>query len=126
LIEVCFLLVLRDAMTVEDAKAAIAAAVEVSEERKELSNTLSGNGCAASSAKKLFRTGNESKLIKLGVALIVFPEPTPISEIVGAGFVAAGAVQKGIKSRAGFAEDIGKDFKKAIKELGAMKDQIRI
>jgi hypothetical protein len=113
-------------MTVEDAKAAIAAAVEVNEERKELSNALSGNGCAASSAKKLFRTGNESKLIKLGVALIVFPEPTPISEIVGAGFVAAGVVQKGIKSRAGFAEDIGKDFKKAIKELSAMKDQIRI
>ena len=113
-------------MTVEEAKVAIKAAAEANEQRKELRSTLSGNGSAASSAKKLFRAGNESKLIKLGIALIVFPEPTTISEIVGAGFVAAGAVQKGIKSRAGFAEDIGKDFKKAIKELSAMKDQIRI
>jgi hypothetical protein len=113
-------------MTVEEAKVAIKAAVEVNEQRKEVRTALSGNGCAASDTKKLFRAGNESKLIKLGVALIVFPEPTPISEIVGAGFLAAGTVQKGIKSRAGFAEDIGKDFKKAIKELSAMKDQIRI
>ena len=110
-------------MKVEEAKVAIKAAAEVNEERKELRGTLSGNSCAAST-KKLFRAGNESKLIKLGVALIVFPEPTPISEIVGTGFVAAGAVQKGIKSRAGFVEDIGKDFKKALKELSAMKNQI--
>jgi hypothetical protein len=113
-------------MAVEDTKVAIKAAVEVNDERKELCKTLSDNGAAASSTKKLFRAGNESKLIKLGVALIVFPEPTPISEIVGASFVAAGAVQKGIKSRAGFAEDITKDFKKAIKELSSLKAQIRI
>jgi hypothetical protein len=113
-------------MTIEDTKEAIKAVVEVSHERKQLCITISDNGTAVSSTKKLFRAGNESKLIKLGVALIVFPEPTPISEIAGAGLVAAGAVQKGIKSRAGFAEDIGKDFKKAIKELSAMKDQIRI
>jgi len=111
-------------MKVEEAKTAIKAAAEVNEDRKELRGTLSGNGCAASSTKKLFREGNQSKLIKLGVALIVFPEPTPISEIVGAGFVAAGAVQKGIKSRAGFAEDIGKDFKKALKDLSLAKDLI--
>jgi len=112
-------------MTVEDAKVAIKAAIEANEHRKELCSTLKGNSCAVSDTKKLFRAGNESKLIKLGVALIVFPEPTPISEIVGGGFVVAGAVQKGIKSRAGFAEDIGKDFKKAVKELNSLKDQIR-
>jgi hypothetical protein len=113
-------------MNVEDAKTAIKAVAEVNEERKELRGTLTDNGCAASSTKKLFREGNQSKLIKLGVALIVFPEPTPVSEIVGTGFIAAGVVQKGIKSRAGFAEDIGRDFKKAVKELNALKDQIRV
>ena len=112
-------------MNVEDAKTAIKAVAEVNEERKELRGTLIDNECAASCTKKLFREGNQSKLIKLGVALIVFPEPTPISEIVGTSFIAAGAVQKGIKSRAGFAEDIGKDFKKAVKELNSLKNQIR-
>lgn len=113
-------------MKVEEAKTAIKVAVEVNEERKELSGVMNGNSCAVSSTKKLFREGNESKLIKLGVALIVFPEPTAISEVVGTGFVVAGTVQKGIKSRAGFVEDIGKDFKKTLKELSAMKDHIKI
>ena len=113
-------------MKVEEVKAAINALVEANKDRKELRSTLSDNGSAVSSAKKLFREGNESKLIKLGVALIFFPEPTPVSEMIGAGFVTAGAVQKGIRSRAGYAEDIGKDFKRALKELGSLKDQIRI
>lgn len=113
-------------MKVEDAKIAIKAVAEVDEKRKEFRGAMNDNSSAVSSAKKLFREGNESKLIKLGVALIVFPEPTPISEIVGTGFVMAGTVQKVIKSRAGFAEDIGKDFKKTLKELSAMKDQIQI
>jgi len=111
-------------MKVEETKVAIKAAAEVNEERKELRDTLSGNGYAASSTRKLFREGNKSKLIELGVALIVFPEPTPVSEIVGSGFVAAGAVQKGIRNRAAFAEDIGKDFKKALKDLSLTKDLI--
>jgi hypothetical protein len=48
--------------------------------------------------KKLWRSGNKSRLIKLGVALIVFPELAPISETVGACFVAAGMIQKGVQS----------------------------
>jgi hypothetical protein len=111
-------------MNAEEAKVAIKAAVEANEERKKLVGTLTGNGGVASDTKKLFREGNKSKLIELGVALIVFPEPTPVSELVGTGFVAAGAVQKGIRNRAGFAEDIGKDFKKALKDLSLAKDLI--
>ena len=58
----------------------------------------------------------------MGIALIVFPEPTPISEIVGGSLVAAGAVKKGIQNRAAFVEDIGKDFKKALRDLDLTKD----
>jgi hypothetical protein len=36
--------------------------------------------------------------------------------------VAAGAVKKGIRNRATFAEDIGKDFKKALKELSLSRE----
>jgi hypothetical protein len=42
------------------------------------------------------------------MALIVFPEPTPISEIMGGGFLVAGAVQKEIQSRTIYMEDKGK------------------
>ncbi len=113
-------------MKVEDAKVAIKAVAEANEERKRLAGTLSGNVRVASGAKKLFREGNESKLIKVGVALIALPEPTPVSPLVGVGLVAAGAAQKSIRNRAAFAEDVGKDFKKALEELSHAKDQIRI
>ena len=113
-------------MKVEEAKATIKAVTEASKERNELVSAINGIGYVASDAKKVFREGNKSKLIKLGVALIVFPEPTPVSELVGAGFVVAGAVQKEIRNRAGFAEDVGRDFKKALKELSLARDQIRI
>lgn len=113
-------------MEAKKAKNAIKAIAEASEERRKLASTLKGKNFVVSDTRKLFREGNESKLMKLGVAFITFPDPTPITPIVGAGFVAAGAIQRGIKNRAMFAEDVGKDFKKALKELSRAKDQIRI
>ncbi len=113
-------------MKPEEAKATIKVVAEANEERRRLAGTLNGNGSFASDARKLFREGNESKLIKLGMAVIAFPEPTPVSPIVGAGLVTVGAVQKGIKNRAAFAEDIGRDLKSALKELRRARDQVRI
>jgi len=113
-------------MKVEETKAAIEAVAEATKERNELAIAIKNNGQVASDIKKVFREGNKSKLIKLGTALIVFPEPTTVSALVGAGLVVAGTVQKGIRNRAGFAEDIGRDLKKTIKELGLARDQIRI
>ncbi len=109
---------------VEEAKMATKALAEANEEKKRLVGTLSGNDSVACSTKNLFREANESKLIHLGVALIVFPDPTPITPIAGSSLVAVGALQKGIRSRAAFAEDIGKDFKKALKDLSLTKDLI--
>lgn len=109
-------------MRLEEAKNAIKSLAELTEGRKELCKVVGDVASQAADAKKVFREGNKSKLIKLGVALIVFPEPTPISEIVGGSLVAAGAVKKGIQNRAAFAEDIGKDFKKALRDLDLTKD----
>jgi len=109
-------------LKLEDAKTAIKALSEVTEGQKESYGIISDVGKHAEDTKKLFREGNQSKLIKLGVALIVFPEPTPISEIVGGSMVAAGAIKKGIQNRAAFAEDIGKDFKKALRDLSLTRD----
>jgi len=109
-------------MKVEETKTAIKSLAKIVEERKETFATLNDASTQSASAKEVFREGNQSKLIKLGVALIVFPEPTPISEIVGGSMVAAGVVKKGIRNRAAFAEDVGKDFKKALKELSLARE----
>jgi hypothetical protein len=64
--------------------------------------------------------------MKIGVALIMFPEPTPISETVGACFVAAGMVQRGIQSRAIYLEDITKTFKNTLKDVLETRNSMRI
>jgi len=38
-------------------------------------------------------------LNEIGVAFIIFPDPSPIGEIIGSGFIAAGLVQKGIQKQ---------------------------
>ncbi len=94
---------------------------ELSGSYLDLMNSLHGTVNEVKRTKKLWRSGNKSRLIKLGVALIVFPEPTPISETVGACFVAAGMIQKGVQSRSIYVEDIGKTFQNTVKEVLSTK-----
>ena len=61
-------------------------------------------------AKKLWRDGHKSKLIKLAITLITFPEPTPISETVGAAVLVAGLVQNRRKKVTLHVEDVYKTF----------------
>jgi hypothetical protein len=74
--------------------------------------------------QQLWRAGNKSRLIKIGVALVVFPDPTPTTVIVGGCFIAAGAVQKAIKNRALFAEDVTKTFQSTLKEISAINQNL--
>jgi hypothetical protein len=61
-------------------------------------------------AKKLWRDGYKSKLIKIALALITFPEPTPISESMGAVVLAAGLIQNRVKKSTLHVEDVYKTF----------------
>jgi hypothetical protein len=61
-------------------------------------------------AQKLWRGEKKSKLIKLAITLITFPEPTPISETVGAAVLVAGLVQNRIKKSTLHVEDVYKTF----------------
>jgi len=72
------------------------------------------------STQKLWRRGNNSFLIKAGLALIAFPDPT-ITDILGSAMVAAGIVQMKMKRSALHVEDVYKTFPKVIKELTAQK-----
>ena len=77
---------------------------------KETSRNIHGT-------RQLWRAGYKSKLIKIGMALIVIPEPTPISPTVGACFVAVGAVQRAVRNRALFMEDVKKTFQSTLREI---------
>ena len=60
--------------------------------------------------KNLWRGEQKSKLIKLAISLITFPEPTSISETVGAAVLVAGLVQNRIKKSTLHVEDVYKTF----------------
>ena len=112
-------------MNLEQAKAANKALNEISEGYIDLIHAVKSTATSSEAAKKLWREGNDSKLIKIGVALIVFPEPTPISETIGACFVAAGAVKKGIQNRSLYLEDVTKTFKNTMKTVLEMRNSMK-
>jgi len=108
----------------EEAKAIADSLNDLSKTYVDFIDAMKGTAKELRNTKQLWRSGNHSKLIKLGIALIVFPEPTPISEIVGSILVAAGTVQKRIRNRALYAEDIHKSFKDVLKEVNAIKENL--
>jgi hypothetical protein len=97
---------------------------ELSESYGDLLSSLKDTINEVKTTKKLWHGENRSKLIKLGVALIVFPEPTPISETVGACFVAAGMIREGVRNRSIYVEDIGKTLQNTMKEVLATKQDV--
>jgi len=98
---------------------------ELAESYVDLLHTMKRAVEEVKTKKKLSREGNKSRLIKLGLALIAFPEPTPISDTVGACFVVAGLIQKGIQSRAIYVEDTSKTFRKTLREIWATQQALR-
>lgn len=113
-------------MNAKEAKAMEETLKELKERYIDFGKTMKDTKNAVTSTKKLWRKGNKSRLIKLGLTLVCFPEPTPVSESIGACFIAAGLVQKGIKSRAIYIEDIKKTFKTALRDILASQNSIRV
>jgi len=73
------------------------------------------------SSQRLFRRSNNgSRLIKIGLALIAFPDPT-ITEVFGWTLVAAGLIQNKIKRSTLQIEDVYKTFPEVVKELRSIK-----
>ena len=105
----------------EALKATRKAIVEMNESYIDMIKTTKDTARKVHDTQQLWKAGYKSRLIKIGVALVVLPEPTPISESVGACFIAAGAVQKAIRSRAMFVEDVKKTFQSTLRELSDIK-----
>jgi hypothetical protein len=113
-------------MKLEQVKNATKALNELNESSIDLIGAVKGTANTAGAAKKLWREGNKSRLIQIGISLVVFPEPTPISETIGACFIAAGAVQKGIQSRTLYIEDITKTFKNTLQDVLETRQHLKV
>ena len=51
----------------------------------------------------------------------MFPDSSPVSDIIGVGFNVAGAVQKGIQDQSIYLGDVKKSLKNTLKELNSTK-----
>ena len=111
-------------MKKDDAKTAVQALRELSESYVEVGRAVKASDMHVNQLRKLSRDGHKSRLIKIGLSLIVFPEPTPISETVGACFVAAGVIQQGIKNQSIYIDDIPKTLQQTLNEVRSFKDII--
>jgi hypothetical protein len=111
---------------VEKAKTAVKALYELSEAKQDASKALKNTCIVGESTEKLWRQGNKSKLFEIGMTSVAIPEPTQISVIIGAGLIAAGAVQRGIQSRTMFLEDTQKNFTDMLKEIRETKYTLQL
>jgi hypothetical protein len=55
----------------------------------------------------------------------MFPDPSPVGEIIGAGLIAAGLVQKGIQKRTLYIGDLKKTFESTLRELNSTQNSLR-
>jgi hypothetical protein len=116
----------RVSMKTNEVKTMVNTVKEMNESYVDLLQSVKGTIREAKSTRQLWRDGNEPRLIKIGLTFIVFPEPTPISETVGTCLLAAGVVQKGIRSRAIYVEDLYKTFQDVFEDLRTTKYNLRI
>lgn len=73
--------------------------------------------------KHMWKRNDQSRLIKLGLALITFPEPTPISETLGAVVLSMGVVHKKMKQSVLHVDDVYGAFQEVVKGLHTIKKE---
>jgi hypothetical protein len=110
-------------MKTEEAKTVVTVANELSESYTDLIQAMKETASDVKATKKLWRSANNSMLIKIGLALIAFPDPT-ISDIVGSILVAAGTIQSGIRRRSIYVDDVFKTFQKTLREIRDTKHNV--
>jgi hypothetical protein len=69
------------------------------------------------STRSLWRDGDKSRLVKIGLALIACPEPTPISETLGVFVLSLGIIQNKRKNSTLHMEDVYKTFQDVNRSL---------
>jgi hypothetical protein len=110
-------------MKTRDAKAIASGVNVMSESFVDAAGAIKATASTVEGTKKLWRDEKHSWLIKAGVALIAFPDPT-ISDIVGSAMIAAGLVQEGVRRRSLHVEDVAKTFQRTMQELRGISDCI--
>lgn len=107
-------------MKPEEIKAITKSVKELTKEHVEMNRQVKNATRDANTSKNLWKSHSRPWLIKTGIALIVFPEPV-VTPVLGSAFLAAGAVQEGIKRQAVYMDDLPKAFNSVMRDLKKTK-----
>jgi len=108
------------AMKTEESKNLVDVLRELGLSYEETADVMMGVAGDLRSLRVLLRRGDNSWVIKLGLALIAFPEPV-ISDIVGSILVSAGVLHAKMKRSALHIEDVPNTLQGVIKDLQLMR-----
>ena len=72
---------------------------------------------------RLWKDGDKSNFVKMGLTLIAFPEPTPISETLGACVLSLGLIEAKMKRSALHVEDVYNTFQGVIGNLQTIRKE---
>ena len=110
-----------------DIKRSIETVKELAADWKEnadiVSKAFRENTSMVSSIDSLSKGKSKNNLIKMGLTLIAFPFPIVVDDILGWSLLAAGLIQKRIKSSALYIEDVKVNFLDVMKHLGEIKQE---
>ena len=107
----------------EELKTVVDALQELGLNREEASKVVSEAVRESHLAGDLSKKKDTSLLIKVGLLLIAFPDPT-ISDLVGTLLVSAGLIQKRIKHSRLYVEDAPDTFQGIIKNLQTVRKEL--
>ncbi len=95
---------------------------ELSSSYAETLENLKGFSDTLKSTKSLWKAYDKSKLIKIGLTLIAFPEPTPVTEIVGASILSVGLIKQRMNNNSLHIEDVYKTFQDVFKNIKELRE----
>jgi len=107
-------------MKTEESKNLVDVLRELGLSYEETADVMRGVAGDLRSVRVLWRRGDNSWLIRLGLALIAFPEPA-VSDIIGSILVSAGVLHAKMKRSALHIEDVLNTLQGVIKDLQSMR-----
>ncbi len=108
-------------MKPDELKSTVEALRELGLSYKESVDVIQGVSDEIRSVRRLWKKESKSKLIKLGLSLIVFPEPTPISETLGAVVLTAGLIQNKVRLSNLHIDDVYSTLQGVMRDLQTIK-----
>lgn len=98
----------------------VQAAKELGETFKDTATIINGMNGAVEEANQLYdhgQGGAGNSMISLGIALVAFPEPTMISDVIGAGVVATGLLYNKFVSPPLYIDNIFETIQSQVKAI---------